>query len=111
METIVLDVDLQPGKYSLKIKVGKADGPVDAHGLVTTSASLPDYTNVPTDAGTIKYLDLANNQNKTVETVFELTTAATVKIGFVYNVMDQYGTKGTPWSTFSISEFNLIKVQ
>ena len=104
-------VDLQPGKYSLKIQVGKADGPVDAHGLVTTSASLPDYTAVPADAGTIKYLDLVDNQNKTVETVFELTTAATVKVGFVYNVLEQYSTKGIPWSTFSIKGFDLIKVQ
>ena len=104
-------VNLQPGKYSLKTRVGNVDGPVDAYALVTTSASLPDYTNVAADAGTVKYVDLATNKNKTIETVFELATAATVKVGFVYNVLDQYGTKGTPWSTFSIKEINLIKVQ
>ena len=103
-------VNLQPGKYSLKTRVGTVDGPVEAYAVVTTSASLPDITAVATDAGTIKYVDLAGNANKTVETVFELTTASTVRIGFVCNIFDQYGSKGIPWSSFGIKEVNLIKV-
>ena len=104
-------VNLQPGKYSLKTRVGNVDGPVDAYALVTTSALLPDYTSVAADTGTIKYVDLASNKNKTIETVFELTTASTVKIGFVCNIFNQYGSTGTPWSSFAVKEVNLIKVQ
>ncbi len=103
-------VTLQPGKYSLKTRTGNVDGPVTAYTVVTTGADIPDYANVPNDAGTVKHIDLATNANKTIETVFEVTTTTTVKIGVVYSILDQYSSHGTPWSSLAIKEVNLIKV-
>ena len=104
-------VTLQPGRYMLKIETAGADGPVDIYGLVTASGPIPDYTAVTTSASTMKYLDLIPNQNKTVELLFAVTQASQVNIGFVYNIRDQYGATGTPWSSFTINGLALSKVE
>jgi pectin methylesterase-like acyl-CoA thioesterase len=103
-------VSLQPGQYLLKIQVGGADGPVDIYGVVAKNG-LPDYTEVASSTGTMKYLDLLSNQNKTVEIVFAVTDATPVDIGVVYNIRDQYGATGTPWSSFNLKGFELFKVE
>ena len=103
-------VSLQPGQYLLKIQVGSADGPVDIYGVVAKNG-LPDYTEVASSTSTMKYLDLLSNQNKTVEIVFAVTDATPVNIGVVYNIRDQYGATGTPWSSFNLKGFELFKVE
>jgi hypothetical protein len=104
-------VNLQTGHYLLKIQAGKAVGPADAYGVVSSGGSLPDYTTVASAANTIKYVDLVENQNKTVELLIIVTDATTVNIGVVYNLRDQYGATGTPWTSFNLNGFELSKVE
>ncbi len=104
-------VNLQPGRYVLKMNVGGASGPVDIYGMVTTGTIIPDYTAVPTNDNTIKYVNLIPYQNKPVEYSFTLTEASPVNIALVYNIRSQYAANGTPWSSFGFNGFELVKVQ
>ncbi|HUM67174.1 MAG TPA: hypothetical protein PLV32_15040, partial [Chitinophagaceae bacterium] len=59
----------------------------------------------------LKYSNLAANVNKTVEMIFAVTDPSPVDIGVVYNIRDQYGANGTPWSSFGIRGFELAKIE
>ena len=107
-------VDVQPGKYVLKIEVGGADGPVDIYGVVAGngSPSLPDYTTVSTDESTLAYLDLMPWQNKMAELILTVTEASSANIGVVYNIRDQFaGGAGLPWTSIGLKGFELYKVE
>ncbi|RYY54520.1 MAG: DUF5013 domain-containing protein [Chitinophagaceae bacterium] len=104
-------VNLQPGIYSLKIKVAHADGPCDALGVVAAPGTMPDYTVLKTSADTWRYYDLVANQNKTVELVFAVAQASAVNVGIVYNIRDQYAATGTPWSSFNLNGMELAKIE
>ncbi len=108
---IYQSVNLQPGDYVLKIVPGMADGPVDVFGVVSKGASLPDYNNVATDATTISYANLVENQSKAVELRIIITEPTRVNIGFVYNLRSQFAANGTPWTSFKITSLDLAKVE
>ena len=102
---------LQPGKYTLKVEAGGVDGPNDIYAVVSAGGPVPDFTALTTAASTMKSLNLVPNQNKTVELNFVVTQAMAVNIGFVYNIRDQYGSTGTPWSSANINGLALSKVE
>lgn len=104
-------IPLQPGHYLMKIQVGAADGPGDVYGVVASGESLPDYTTVPSAASTIKYANLVEKQNKTVELLIIVTETKPVSFGIVYNLRSQYSATGIPWTTFNLKAFELAKVE
>lgn len=104
-------VSLQPGLYSLAIDVGRADGPVEIYGIVANDAPLPDYTAVASSDATLKYVNLAERQQATVQMMFAVTEPADITFGFVYNTYDQYGATGLPWTSFGINGLTLSKLQ
>lgn len=104
-------INLEPGHYLLKIHAGGAVGPADVYGVVSSGTSLPDYTSVASAANTIKYVDLVENQNKKNELLIIVTDEMPVNIGVVYNLRDQYGATGTPWTSFNLNAFELSKIE
>ncbi len=103
-------LNLQPGNYVLKIDIASADGPVDIYGMVVSGTALPDYATVTGASSVMRYMDLINYQNKTVELPFHVSTAGAVSIGVVYNIRSQYSINEKPWSTFTINGFELARV-
>ena len=95
----------------MKIHAGGAVGPADVYGVVSSGTSLPDYTSVASAANTIKYVDLVENQNKKNELLIIVTDEMPVNIGVVYNLRDQYGATGTPWTSFNLNAFELSKIE
>jgi hypothetical protein len=104
-------VNLQPGKYRLQIDVGGKSGPTDVFGLVTSTATFPDYNGVSASSDVLNYSDLAANPNTKMNLEFIVPTAMPVTLGIVYNLRDQFSINGTPWTNFSINEFALSRVE
>ncbi len=104
-------VSLQPGLYSLAIEVGGTDGPVEIYSIVADNASLPDYSAVPSSDATLKYLNLAEHQNQTIQMMFAVTAPTDITLGFIYNSYDQYGATGLPWTSFGINGLALSKLE
>ncbi|GAB3026061.1 hypothetical protein GCM10027051_33520 [Niabella terrae] len=103
-------LNLSPGHYILKIDMGSASGPVDIYGAVTSGGALPDYTTIAAATPVLRYMDLVPYFNKVATLPFQVTTAGSVSIGFVYNIRSQYSSTGVPWSTLTINGLELIKV-
>lgn len=106
-------VNLEPGDYILRIEAGNANRTnfVDMYGVVVSGESLPDYSSVLSSTNTLKFVDLVANQNKTSRLLFTVDQSSQVSVGIVYNLVSQYSTTGTPWTSFLLKGFELLKVE
>lgn len=104
-------ITLQPGDYLFKIQTGSAQGPIELVGIAAKGESLPDYTDVTTSPATIQYANLMDHQDKTAELFLTITEEKPTSLGVVYNLHDQYGATGIPWTQIGFKGFELLKVE
>jgi hypothetical protein len=100
-------VTLDPGNYTLEFHCVGYDGGtgVEAYGVVTTQATLPDYGDVLTDANVLGKGVLSNAPPVTVRVSFTLTAQTAVTLGWVYNTSDT----GHGWSSLAMSGIELYR--
>ncbi|MDR0714690.1 MAG: DUF5013 domain-containing protein [Bacteroidales bacterium] len=98
-------VSLQPGNYKLAFDCGSLDGGkgVDAYGVATTAATLPDITAVTTDSDVLGYSALIQYTNNEIS--FTLSSASPVTVGWVYDTYDS----GNIWTALMINGIELYK--
>lgn len=103
-------VNLQPGKYTLKIDAGNTTDPAcaDVYGVVAVGETLPDYSVITSASEVLGYSDLIANQLLINSISFTVTSTSPVTLGIVYNTHSIFDTLGIPWSDMHINGFELL---
>lgn len=102
-------LDLLPGKYVLKVDVGRvsSDNCAEMYGVIATGTTLPDYNVVTTATQTLGQEKISDHLGVTRTIPFTVNTASKVSVGTVFNLRDMYAVNGTPWTFMTIRGFTL----
>jgi hypothetical protein len=103
------EVSLQAGYHELTFHCLHIDGNagVEAYGVVTKAAALPDYDAVTTDGDVVGSIYLPDYQNRAAVIRFTLDAPATVQLGWVYNTsVTEHGHQSFKIASIELNKAN-----